>query len=123
MKLTELVTAAKAGKQKVFQGLDDKRIARVVQTVLAEAGRQLTAAKEGKLDLKGFGRFVIKQAEVEKDGQKVQKKRITFRPAKAKGEGKKGGKKGGKGGGKGAGKGAGKRGGKGKGAGAADAAE
>ncbi|HKY91034.1 MAG TPA: hypothetical protein VJM11_08340 [Nevskiaceae bacterium] len=99
MKINELVTAAKAASPKALKGLEDKRVARVVAAVLAEVGRQIEAAKEGKIDLKGFGRFVVAQKEVEKDGKKVTKKRITFRPSKKKGKGggKGGQKKGGKG--------------------------
>jgi hypothetical protein len=97
MKLNELVAAAKAGRPKLFAGLDDKRIARLAQAILTQAGQHVAAAKEGKLELEGLGRFVVKQAEVTKEGVKVLRKRIVFRPkVRAEGAGRKKGGKGGK---------------------------
>lgn len=110
MKLNELVAAAKADRPKVFAGLDDKRVARLAQALLAQTGRFLAEAKDGKHQVEGLGRVVVKQVEVTKNGAKVQRKRIVIRPKVRKA--KAGKKAGAKGAGQGAGKGAGKRAGK-----------
>lgn len=86
MTLLEIIQAARAEKAEAFGKVADKRAVAIVRAVLDELGKQVKDAQEGEGDvtLAGFGKFVVKKSEVEKDGKTVSKSRVVFRPAKAK---------------------------------------
>jgi nucleoid DNA-binding protein len=100
MKILEFVKSAKAANPKLLGDVQEKRAAKIVSTILGMIAKELDASPEGKVAIAGFGRFSIKQSEVEKEGKKVQKKRILFRRSSGKKKAEKGatGEKGGKGG-------------------------
>jgi nucleoid DNA-binding protein len=83
MKIQELIATAKAGNETAFGNIPDKRAAAIVRAVLNEMAKQVREA-EAPVAILGFGRFIVRQKEVEKDGQKVMQRRIAFRPAAAK---------------------------------------
>lgn len=93
MNLKELVAALKAGDDGVFQKLNDKQARDAAQAVLAEVRKAIDATEEGKVAVPPLGRFIIKQAKREKDGQEVTVKQVRLAPPGAKAGGKKGGKK------------------------------
>jgi hypothetical protein len=80
MKLSEIVEAAKATHPKLFNGLDEKRAAHLASALLGAAGKQIAETADGRIDLEGLGRFIVKKVEVTKDGKKVERKRIVFKP-------------------------------------------
>lgn len=89
MKLLELVKAAKAGDQKKFGNMDDKRAAKVVQAALKEISYRIeTMPNDGTVAVAGFGVFRAKAVEKVTDGRKETIKRVVFRQFKAKAPGK-----------------------------------
>ncbi len=81
MTLNETIQAAKQGNEAAFADVPEKRVLAIVRAVLNEVNRQVREAQEGQVILAGFGRFVVKEKEIEKDGEKVMKRRVLFRAA------------------------------------------
>lgn len=79
MKMIELVQLAKASKADAFGDVPDARSASIVEAVLAEVRRHLGESK-GPVVLAGFGRFVVREAKVTRNGQESVVRRIGFRP-------------------------------------------
>jgi hypothetical protein len=82
--VASLVKSAKAEKAGAFDNINEKRAVAVVRAVLAQASKQISETEDGSVVLAGLGRFVIRQVQVEKEGQKVTRRRIAFRPLVAK---------------------------------------
>ena len=82
MKAIEIVESIKQSNPKLLGKMPEKRAATLVQSVLAELGKQLDAVDNGVVKVQGLGNFRIKQVEREKDGQKVTLKRVSFRKVK-----------------------------------------
>jgi hypothetical protein len=80
MKTTELVQLAKASDKEAFGTVPDNRAVALVTAVFAELSKQIRASKE-PVAVGGFGRFMIREKMVTKDGEEVSRRRIGFRPA------------------------------------------
>jgi len=84
MKIIEVVQKLRASNAKRFGQIPEKQAAALVTAALREILEQLDGTADGKLAVPGFGQFMVKQVEREKDGAKLTRKRVVFRPAKAK---------------------------------------
>lgn len=80
MNLQELVKNAKEKNPELFERIPDGKAVALVRAVLNDVAEQLGNADEGTVMVAGLGRFVVRQVEVEKDGQKETRKRIVFMP-------------------------------------------
>jgi nucleoid DNA-binding protein len=89
MKTLELVQLAKAKHKEAFSAIPDKRSVAMVNAVLAELGARIRESKE-PVAVGGFGKFMIREKMVAKDGEEVSRRRVAFRaaPLKAAGPGK-----------------------------------
>ncbi|MDN5941008.1 MAG: hypothetical protein L0H94_03905 [Nitrospira sp.] len=84
LKLTELVERIKEKKPNALGKMPEKKAAVLIQAALAELGRRIAAAEVGVVKVPGMGRFQGRMVEREKDGKKVNVKRIVFLAAKPK---------------------------------------
>jgi hypothetical protein len=89
MNAAEIVEKIRAESPALLTKIDDKVAARVVRATLAEIGKQLAQVADGAVSVPGLGRFKVKQVEKEKEGEKKNMKRISFRAAKPMDEEKK----------------------------------
>jgi nucleoid DNA-binding protein len=80
MKLDEIVKAAREDNEAAFANISDKRAAKIIRAAFQQVTGQLESAEEGKLNIGSLGRFMIKNVEREKEGAKVTRRRVTFRP-------------------------------------------
>lgn len=80
MKTKELILLAKASDKEAFGTVPDNRAVALVTAVFAELSKQIRASKE-PVAVGGFGRFMIREKMVTKDGEEVSRRRIGFRPA------------------------------------------
>jgi hypothetical protein len=90
MKITEIVTALKTAEPQAVAKIPEPRIVKLIALALRQIAKEIDAATEGKVAVGGFGRFVIKQVEAEKDGKKTMRKRIVFHRATGEAKAKKG---------------------------------
>jgi hypothetical protein len=84
LKPTDLVELVKEKKPNALAKVPEKKAAVLIQTALAELGRHIEAAEIGVVKVPGMGRFQSRMVEREKDGKKVNVKRIVFLAAKPK---------------------------------------
>jgi hypothetical protein len=84
LKPTELVERIKEKKPKILGTVPEKKAIVLIQMALAELGRHIAAAEVGVVRVPGMGRFQSRMVEREKDGKKVNLKRIVFMVAKPK---------------------------------------
>jgi len=79
LNLPELVKSAKGNHAEAFGEINDKRGLTIAKALLAELGKQIAAIEEGSVNVPGFGKFTVKRKTIEKDGQKVVRRRVVFR--------------------------------------------
>lgn len=84
LNLSELVQSAKASHADAFGKTNDKRSLAITQAVLTELGQQIAAAEEGAISVIGFGKFIVRQKTVQKDGQEIVQRSIRFNAGKKK---------------------------------------
>ena len=84
VKTTELVELIKEKRPNLLGKVPDKKAVALIQMALAELGRHIEAAEVGVVRVPGLGNFRSLMAAQEKDGKKVNVKRIIFRAAKPK---------------------------------------
>lgn len=83
MRILDLITQAREADPELFKGLKDRRAAKLTRAVLEQLLKELDGAPRGRLTVRGFGTFVVRNVERERDGNVMLKKRIGFRPRKA----------------------------------------
>ena len=84
LKPTDLVELIKEKMPNALGKMPEKKAAVLIQTALAELGRHVEDAQVGVVNVPGMGRFQSRMVEREKDGKKVNVKRIVFMAAKPK---------------------------------------
>ena len=84
LKPTELVDLVKAKIPNALGKMPEKKAAVLIKAALAELGRHIESAEVGVVKVPGMGRFQSRMVEREKDGKKVNVKRIVFMAAKPK---------------------------------------
>jgi nucleoid DNA-binding protein len=80
MKIRETVSQVMADNEKAFKDIPEARAAKIVQMALQAIARQVEETDEGRINVQGFGVFIIKNVEREKEGVTAKQKRVTFRP-------------------------------------------
>jgi nucleoid DNA-binding protein len=78
MKIGELIAQVKAGNEKLFEGVPEKKVERIVRMTLAELSKTVAATAEGDVRLDGFGRFVVRNVERKKEGADALVRKVTF---------------------------------------------
>jgi len=90
MKPIEIFELIKTENAKLVNKVPDRVGAKIVGAAFATIAKQIASAPDGKVKIKGLGTFRMKHVEREKDGQKVSRTRIGFKPAPAKAKAAKG---------------------------------
>lgn len=79
MTILELVHATMQKNAEAFGNIHESRAEKIVQAVLAELGQQVRSTQEGMIEIGSFGKFIVRQVKVDKDGQEVMLRRVVFR--------------------------------------------
>lgn len=82
MKPNEILEQLKEENPRLFKGMEDKQALRVIQATIALLGEEVASVDEGRVNVTGFGTFVIQKREREGGGAAVR--RVTFRQGKPK---------------------------------------
>lgn len=82
MQILDLINQAREADPELFKGMKDRRAAKLTRAVMEQLLKELDGAPGGKLTVGGFGTFVVKNVQHERDGNVILKKRIVFRPRK-----------------------------------------
>jgi nucleoid DNA-binding protein len=84
MNTKELVEAAKIAAPDELKGLQNKSAGVLIAEVFKQISNELEKTNEGVVRVHGLGQFRVKQVSREKEGQKVEKKMISFRAGTSK---------------------------------------
>ena len=84
LKPANLVERMKAQNPELAGKMNDKRMAAIVRGALQALAAEINEREEGRLQVPGLGRVVIRQVEREQEGQTVRNKRVILRPAQPK---------------------------------------
>jgi len=79
MNIIELVQKAKKTNPKL-KAIPYPKAAALVRSVLNQLKQEIDATEEGVVKVPLLGRFKINLVEKERDGEKIIKKQISFRP-------------------------------------------
>lgn len=79
MKINEAVAKAMLTQERAFKDVSEIQATRIVKAALAEIAKEIDDMDEGKVVVPGFASFTIKQIEREKDGEKLERKRVMVR--------------------------------------------
>ena len=87
MTLLEIIQAAKQNNSEAFGSVADKRAQAIVRATLLELANQVKVAKhDEKIAVASFGTFIIKEKEIDRDGDKSIGRRVTFKSFSQKSE-------------------------------------
>jgi len=81
MKIKELAEKAKAAHPGSLGNLPDGKVNLLTRTLFALIKEELDNTAEGAVKIAFLGQFKVRNVEVEKDGEKIQHRRIQFIPA------------------------------------------
>jgi hypothetical protein len=84
MKAIEIVESIKTENPALLGKMPNAKAVKIIKAALVQIGKHIDAEKEGKVKVPGVGKFIIRQVEREKGGQKKTVKTIAFRAAKKK---------------------------------------
>lgn len=79
MKINEAVAQAMISHERAFKDVSEAQAVKIVKVTLAQIVDEIDNIDDGKVTVPGFGTFVIKQVEREKNGEKTTLKRIAVR--------------------------------------------
>lgn len=79
MKINEAVSLAMMEHERAFKGVTEIQATRIVKLTLDEIAKEVDRTDDGKVLVPGFGTFLIKQVEREKDGEKAVRKLVMVR--------------------------------------------
>ncbi|HSI58885.1 MAG TPA: hypothetical protein VLA16_15105 [Ideonella sp.] len=83
MKIKELAEKAKAAYPGSLGSLPDAKINLLARTIFGLIKDELESTAEGSVKIAFLGQFKVRNVEIEKEGEKVQHRRIQFLPAAA----------------------------------------
>lgn len=81
MKIKELAEKAKAAHPGSLGSVPDGKINLLARTLFALIKEELESTTEGSVRIAFLGQFKVRNVETEKEGEKVQHRRIQFIPA------------------------------------------
>lgn len=84
MKPIEIVELIKISNPALLGKMPDARAAKIIKAALVQLGKHIDAENEGTIKVPGVGKFIVRQVEREKGGEKKIVKTIGFRAAKKK---------------------------------------
>ena len=84
MNANEVVELIKKEKPNLLGKMSEKKAAALVRNAFLQIGKHIDAAGEGVIKVPGLGNFRVKQVERERNGQKVNVKRVAFRVTRRK---------------------------------------
>ena len=88
MKPIEIVQLINSSNPELFSGIPEKKASKIVKEVLVQLGKQIEGTENGRVAVPGLGNFRVRQVEVEKEGEKSLKRRVSFKVPSAGGRGK-----------------------------------
>lgn len=77
--ISELALSARILNSDAFGNIHENRVNAIIQATLDELIRQIEPVEEGEIEVKGFGKFIIKQTQLQKPDIKTIQHRIIFR--------------------------------------------
>jgi len=84
MNIKELVEQLAKNNPNALAGVPERKVAPLVRGALAEILAAIESTDEGIVTVGGLGKFNVRKVEREVDGEKIARKQVVFRPAKAK---------------------------------------
>lgn len=84
MKITEIVAKLRDEEPKLVKGFPEKRVIKILRSVLEHIADEIDKTDEGKVVVPGLGSFTVRKATRQTNEGEVEAKRIVLKRIKSK---------------------------------------